>query len=131
MKFAVLRQKIRVICSRSAEIWTRFQWDDIVFRTMGSLCGMLSALLRQGMPPFRGFPTKNTKPEQAMPIHERESYEIRGSHTENRTHFEGFFKNKMVFTEEEEEFYETRGLETKNPGHLRSIGRNSAMVLMG
>lgn len=66
-----------------------------------------------------------------MPIQERESYEIRGSHTENRTHFEDFFKNKMVFTEEEEEFYETRGLETKNPGHLRSIGRNSAMVLMG
>lgn len=63
MKFAVLRQKIRVICSRSAEIWTRFQWDDIIFRTIGSRRKILIALLRQGMPPFRGFPTKNMKPE--------------------------------------------------------------------
>ncbi len=97
MKFAVLRQKIRVICGCSAEIWSRFQWDDIVFRTMGSLCGMLSALLRQGMPPFRGFPTKNTKPEQLMTIQERESYEIRGFHTENWPPFEEFCKKPDGF----------------------------------
>ena len=97
MKFAVLRQKIRVICGCSAEIWSRFQWDDIVFRTMGSLCGMLSALLRQGMPPFRGFPTKSTKPEQAISMRERESYEIRGSHTENGPPFEEFCKKPDGF----------------------------------
>lgn len=46
MKLAVLRRKIRVICSRSAEIWTRFQWDDIIFRTIGSRRKILIALLR-------------------------------------------------------------------------------------
>ena len=37
-----------------------------------------------------------------MTIQERESYEIRGSHTENRPPFEGFFKKP-------DGFYERRG----------------------
>ena len=106
MKFAVLRQKIRVICGCSAEIWSRFQWDDIVFRTMGSLCGMLSASLRQGMPPFRGFPTKSTKPEQEMPIRKIESYEIRGFQRENRPPFGEFGKKPAGFDGKRKEISE-------------------------
>ena len=97
MKFAALRQKIRVICGCSAEIWSRFQWDDIIFKTIGSCRKILCALLRQRISIFRGFPTKNTKPEQLMTIQERESYEIRGFHTENWPPFEEFCKKPDGF----------------------------------
>ena len=58
---------------------------------------MLSALLRQGMPPFRGFPTKSTKPEQEMTIQQMESNEIRGLNTENWPPFEEFCKKPDGF----------------------------------
>ena len=37
-------------------------------------------------------------------MRERESYEIRGSHTENRPPFKGFFKNQMILRKKERNF---------------------------